>query len=155
MRKFRFPHEFLLKLRKRRLEGTRQDFSQAAGEVEALTSRLEKLRVALRVHNQALGEMLQSGADPMNLRLYSQCIHGIEEAIDDESRKLLAAQGVLRARQDELLGAARDRKAVDMLRDRQAAEHAVAERSADGKAWDELNAASVVAGQAADDRMVV
>ena len=88
--RFRFGRQVLQKLRKRR-----QDTARTSGEVVAIDERLARLREALSLHKQALQEMLEAGADAMNVALYRQCISDIGKAIAAESIRLAAARSSL------------------------------------------------------------
>ena len=113
--KFNLRQEIQKRLRKRREDTARQQFSRAAGEVSALTSRLTRLHELLGIHTQALREMLAEGGDAMNFRLYNQCISAVRQDIAENNRQLRSARQSLYQSQCELTEAIRQRRRFDVL----------------------------------------
>ena len=153
--RFKFGAEILLKLRTRREEAARRRFARSAGDVEAIARRMVRLREVLRMHNDALRNMLPGGADAMNVRLYRQCIDDIGQAIAAGSKHLAEAHEALREQRAQLLEAVAQRKALAVMKDRQMAVHAGAEQRDEIRQQDMLHAAQKATQDQPDDRAVV
>lgn len=139
--RFRFVGQMLLKLRKQRQDVARQGLYHASGQVSAIENRLDRLREAMEAHSQALHEMIQAGADAIDVSLYQQCISDIRKAIKAELARLETASASSRRHQDELIDASRQYKATQALKDRQMRSHAAADRQAEASRQDDLHAA--------------
>lgn len=150
-KRFRFGADILLKLRKRREEAARRRLVQGASEIEAICERVDKLHAAQRTHKEALSKMLSDGADAMNIRLYGQCIHDIDQSITEQSGRLDSARGDLEANRETLVEAVGRRRAMSTLKQRQQIADAAQRRLDETRENEELHAARLV-GQAAFDR---
>ncbi len=144
--------EVLLKLRKRSENAAMQQFSRAVDDAETIAHRLVLLRRALRMHSDALREMLPVGADAMNLCLYRQCVTDIRQAIAEKTNRLETIRCSLPQRKTDLFDAMKQRKAMGALKDRQLARRAADERRLDVRQWDEAHAAHVAAGKSTGHR---
>ncbi len=151
---FTFRSEILLRIRRRRESAARQRFSCTANDVQAIGGRIDKLRQAYRMHNQALRQMLQDGADAMNMRLYEQCLTELQKSIENESRRLGTARKALSHCRVKLIEAIRQRKGLAVLRDRQSHQHAVQLLRRQTEQHDDLHSCNATARQVIEDGLV-
>jgi len=151
--RFRFSAEILLKLRRRREESARRDFSRAIQDVAAATSRVARLEQAHHMHTQAVREMLAGLTDAMNLRLYRQCIGEIRKALETDNKHLVGARRRLVETRTRLLEAIRQRKALAVLQDRHRELHTAELRRESEKECDDLYATYQAIAKADNDRL--
>lgn len=116
-RKFHFTLEPLLEYRKRIEEAKQREFASRRNAVEACARELERLAAARRRSLAVLGASV-GDVPTADLRLRDEYLRAVDTAAvaaDDRRAELEAACGHAR---DELATAARDRRALEMLKER-------------------------------------
>ncbi len=142
----------LLSLRRQDEELAIQAFAQAKATSETIRSRIAMLERCLSEHNRSVREALvgQAAASPEAHALlgrYRAALADIQHALDQETIRLMQAQDAVRLRQDEVLRALRDRKAVGNLAGTMRHRKAVLVARRETKEMDDVFAATHAAGE--------
>lgn len=84
--------EWLSRLRQRRWRPHHNAAVVLPEPPDEILAKLETLQRAFRMHNAALQELLSEGGDPMNARLYRQCLSDLRRAIIEQNVRLNVAR---------------------------------------------------------------
>jgi flagellar export protein FliJ len=142
----------LLRVRSMAEGNSRRQCVKAMTDVDSATAELALLRRAQRMHRAGLRSTLDGDGDPMNVRLYSQCLRDLEDAIACQRKRLDAARRVLARRRRELSDSMRQRRRVEVLRERAAVAEAAVQRGREQRQADELHGSYRAVNEQTKDR---
>ncbi len=138
-KKFRFRAEAVLRLREQREQAAQRKLAEAQGQVGRIESAIADLRADLARQDQLVREGVLTGrVDVQYMSLYRRHAMTLHRALIGQAGLLREATAALRVARAELVSAARERKVLQTLRDRQHAEHLTALRHAEQFASDDM-----------------
>lgn len=134
-----FPSAMLVRPVKQREEIARQAFTDARQEVEAVESNIRHLQRALATQNERARRTLLDAREAASLTLYRRCVCDIACALAGEKRRLGQANEALSKYRDDLIEAMKQRKAMDLLVQRQLAIENMVHQREQGREADHLH----------------
>jgi len=135
--KFSFNLEPLLDYRKRLEELSKKDFAEAAAQLREEEERLVGLRRTYREASEEVDELKTSGRTH-ELGLYAAYLARLKTTIAGQEKAIEEARGELERRRGELLEATKEKKVVEVMRERSFEAFRKRERRRDQKETDEL-----------------
>jgi flagellar export protein FliJ len=142
--------EALLRQRRRLEEMARQDFVSAGEEAQRLRDRLSALHDARRQADTQARDRLTRGGEA-DTDDYRRQVPQLREAIETTSARLAEAERNVEHCRSKLLDGMRQRRAAELLRDRQAARNAAAAERRLARGRDEAYAVRLAIGKTTDE----
>lgn len=138
MKNFKFRLQSVLEQRERRETQAKQTFAEAQGALRRGEQLLEEMR---EVRQALLDELCRRRAgvfDAFETRLYQDYMQVIAQSISDQEAYVRGLSSSCEAQKLHLVGASRDRQALDSVRDRHQQAHTLLAQRAEQGVMDEL-----------------
>lgn len=139
MKKFRFALEPVLEMRRRTEDDRKAVLAARQRELDAALAELAHLNGRYREHSEMLREDHRSLAAE-DLRLHYAHVDFLSRAIEAQLAAVARHRAAVERARGDLLEAAKERKAVEKLKERRREAHAETERRVEQNELDDANA---------------
>lgn len=123
MKKFTFKLEPLYDYRQRIEDICKKEFNSASARLDDEEGKLEKLRDAYKSSSAEIDEMKERGASMQDITLYYDYLIGMKRHIADQEKVIAEFRKVLEAKREELSEASKDKRVVEIIREKSLGAH--------------------------------
>jgi len=145
MKAFRFRLQTLLDVAEQREQGVRHELARALGVESDLRRKLEETRTNWLDWEQRLRETQCGVLDVRRLNEHIATVRMLQRRMGDQQQALRAAEQVTLRIRERLTDAAKERRSLERMRERQEDEHTDAVRADEVKRTDDLTTTRVAA----------
>lgn len=118
MGKFVFNLEPLYGYRQRLEELSQKEFGEASHRLNEEEQRLKQLKGLYHSSGQSIDTLKEGGAEIHELNMYYLYIEGLKRHITEQERIINEVKRQLEVKRGELLSAARDKKVIEIMKER-------------------------------------
>jgi flagellar FliJ protein len=123
MKKFQFKLRAVLNHRQRKEDGFKKELADLQRALEMETFTLNRLKLELVKYQHELKIKQQNSFDIKELPTYYTYFKHMQEVIVEQTIKVEAFLKSVEIKRDDLLGASKDKKAIEKLRDKKQSDH--------------------------------
>ncbi len=146
MKKFNFKLEPLLEYRQRLEDILRKDLVEAGRLLDIEQAKLQDLRDA---HSKAIEEVERlKGEDNSteDLMLYYNYLVGLKTYIEEQSQMVAKSKQVYEEQRQKLVESAKERRTVELVKERAQSQHESEEKKEDQKITDDIGSSRFIRG---------
>ncbi len=118
MNKFRFKLEPLYEYRQRLEELSQKEFSEALRKLSEEESKLLALKDLYRKSSEDIDKMKEENAGNPELNLYYAYVTSLKKHIDEQAKIISGVKTALEGKRCNLLAVSKDKKVVEILKER-------------------------------------
>lgn len=118
MNRFRFKLEPLYEYRQRLEELSQKEFSETLRKLSEEEAKLLALKDLYSKSSEDMDKMREENAGNPELNLYYAYVTGLKKHIDEQSRIIIGVKAALEEKRLNLLSASRDKKVVEILKEK-------------------------------------
>lgn len=141
MSRFKFNLEPLYEHRQRAEEASQRAFAEANLKLKAEERRLEEMKGRYSSAGAQLDSLKEKGAPGHEMQMHHSYLEGLKRQIAAQAATVLQHAKVAEKKRLELIEAARDKKVIEIMKERSLSAHMVKENRREQKEADDLTSA--------------
>lgn len=138
MAKFEFKLQSFLTVKEKMEEQKKNEYSKALNSLEQEKQKKQQLITNQNNTRITLKQNINEGIKPSQVKQYNHFLAYIEKEIVNQDEKIKKAQIFVEKKRDELVGAVKERKMLEILKENEYCEYIKEEKKAEQKVIDEL-----------------
>lgn len=142
MPKFTFKLEPLFEYRQRLEELSQKEFGEALARLKSEEEKIERLKELYKKSSSEIDGLKESGARADEMDLYHSYVAGLKRHIAEQERILSQVSAAVERKRGELIEASRNRKVMELMKEKSLHTHNQKVNRQEQKESDELNSRS-------------
>ncbi|HBG46109.1 MAG TPA: flagellar export protein FliJ [Deltaproteobacteria bacterium] len=118
MRKFKFNLEPLFEYRQRLEEISHKEFGESLERLKDEERRIEELKELYLKSSHEIDSLKETGAGRQEMELYHSYMSGLKRHISEQDRILVQVSAVVERKRGELIEASKNRKVIELMKER-------------------------------------
>ncbi|VAV85210.1 hypothetical protein MNBD_DELTA01-1721 [hydrothermal vent metagenome] len=146
MKKFNFKLEPLLEYRQRLEDILKKDLAEAGRLLDIEEGKLQNLRTTHSASITAVERLKGEDNNTEELKLYYNYLVGLKAYIEEQAQMVAESREVYEGQRQKLVESARDRRAVELVKERAQKLHETEENREDQKITDDIGSSRFIRG---------